>query len=223
MRMKSFIFPGRLILKEPCANLTSWRLSTVLVHPIRPFCSPIKRFSPRNGLLGWITYSPQRKLQLMWMVTVETESFVGSILDMETPSSPFLFVLAVHPLCRMLNAATSTKIYARFRNPWVCGGAKILQCTNDISIFIRAKKRYCAVLKVILCFFELISSLMINFHKSSIFATGRNFNDDSSLLSSLNCPPVPPPFKYLGLSLSGKKPVNQIGLSCFNILLLLRR
>jgi hypothetical protein len=52
------------------------------------------------------------------------------------------------------------------------GGVSILQYAND-TIFYAAWSRETVNMKLILCIFEQLSSLNINFHKSEIFCFGK--------------------------------------------------
>ena len=116
----------------------------------------------------------------------------------------------VDPLARILNAAASAKIYEGVGNPWIYGGTKILQYANDTLIFIKIEKQYLAVLKTILYCFELISSLSINFQKSSISFIGKRQEEISRLVCAkwLNCQEMKTPFRRLGLTPNESKPIE---------------
>jgi retron-type reverse transcriptase len=83
------------------------------------------------------------------------------------PLSPFLFILAMDPLQRMIDKAAQAGLLGSV----LPKGAK-LRCSlyaDDAGVFVRADKSDLKVLKTILEVFEGCSGLKINFDKTEIF------------------------------------------------------
>jgi hypothetical protein len=55
----------------------------------------------------------------------------------------------------------------------VDGGISIIQCEDDTKLFMEHDLAKAVNMKLIMCFFEQLSSLKINFHKSEIFCFGK--------------------------------------------------
>jgi hypothetical protein len=83
------------------------------------------------------------------------------------PLSPFLFILAMDPLQRMIEMAADAGLLGR-----VLPNKAKLRCSlyaDDAGVFVRADKEDLKVLKRILEVFEWCSGLKINFDKTEIF------------------------------------------------------
>jgi hypothetical protein len=83
------------------------------------------------------------------------------------PLSPFLFILAMDPLQRMIEMAADAGLLGR-----ILPNKAKLRCSlyaDDAGVFVRADKEDLKVLKRILEVFEGCSGLKINFNKTKIF------------------------------------------------------
>ena len=87
-------------------------------------------------------------------------------------------------------------------------GLSILQYANDTIIFMDYDLEKAMNLKMILCAFEKLSSLKINFHKSEIFCFGRAKEMESQYSQLFGCQSGIYPFKYLGIPMHYKKLSN---------------
>jgi len=89
------------------------------------------------------------------------------------------------------------------------GGLSILQYADDTVIFLDHDLDQAKHLKMILCLFEQLSGLKINFHKSEIFCFGQA-KDYATLYADLfGCKIGSYPFHYLGLPMHFKKLRNR--------------
>jgi len=59
------------------------------------------------------------------------------------------------------------------------------------------------VIKTILNYFELLSGLKVNFHKSSVEGVGCSYPLFQHFAAILNCETMKTPFKYLGMPIGG--------------------
>jgi hypothetical protein len=87
----------------------------------------------------------------------------------------------------------------------VDNGLSILQYADDTLIFMGDNLDKAKNLKLLLCAFEQLSGLNINFHKSEIFYfdEARNFENIYSQL--FECQVGAYPFKYLGIPMHYKR------------------
>jgi retron-type reverse transcriptase len=119
------------------------------------------------------------------------------------PLSPFLFILAMDPLQRMIDKAAQ----ARLLGSVLPKGAK-LRCSlyaDDVAVFVRADKTDLKVLKTILEVFEGCLGLKINFDKTEIFPIRYPESFWSNLVEVFLGKYANLPGKYLGLPLHFRK------------------
>jgi hypothetical protein len=88
-------------------------------------------------------------------------------------------------------------------------GLLILQYADNNILFLehdleKAKKN----LKLLLCAFEKLSGLKINFHKSEIFCFGEAKEVQEQYCHIFDCPNGSYPFRYLGIHMHYKKNSN---------------
>ena len=60
-------------------------------------------------------------------------------------------------------------------------------------------------MKLILAFFEHLSGLKINFHKSELYCFGKAMNEQQQCRNIFGCEPGSLPFKYLGIPIHYRK------------------
>ena len=88
------------------------------------------------------------------------------------PLSPILFNIVVDMLAILLKRASQEGQIAGIVPHLVDGGLSVLQYADDTIIFMDHDIEKAVNLKMILCDFEQLSGLKINFHKSSIYCFG---------------------------------------------------
>ena len=88
-------------------------------------------------------------------------------------------------------------------------GLSILQYVDDTVLFLEDDLVQAQNLKLILCMFEKISGLKINYHKSEIFCLGEASTKASSYIQLFGCKEGSFPFKYLGIPMSQHKIANK--------------
>jgi hypothetical protein len=81
----------------------------------------------------------------------------------------------------------------------VDGGVSILQCADDTILFMEQDLDKALNIKLILCIFEQLSGLKINFHKSEIFCFGKAKEVQNDYKILFGCDIGALPFKYLGI------------------------
>ncbi|KAJ3700519.1 hypothetical protein LUZ61_004224 [Rhynchospora tenuis] len=129
------------------------------------------------------------------------------------PISPFLFILAVDVLSRMLQgAATSVtpSLSSRFPSPFF-----LLQYADDTLIFSTAEGNALSTLKLVLLLFEKASGLKINAAKSVLVPFGLQQEEATQAAGNLGFVISELPLSYLGLPLTDTRPTRQ----CFQPIL----
>ena len=79
------------------------------------------------------------------------------------------------------------------------GGISILEYADDTVLFLEHDLSKAVNLKLVLCLFEQLSGLKINFHKSEIFCFGKAKEDETQYEQIFGCESGSMPFKYLGV------------------------
>lgn len=124
------------------------------------------------------------------------------------PLSPLMFNIVVDMLALVVNRAKWEGLVAGVVSHLVDGGLSILQYADDKILFMDYDIVKAENLKMLLCTFEQVSGLKINFHKSELFCFGRA-NEVEHLYSALfGCQPGSFPFRYLGITMHYRKLSN---------------
>jgi hypothetical protein len=84
----------------------------------------------------------------------------------------------------------------------------IIQYANYTIIFLEHDMERAKNLKLLLCAFEQLSGLKINFHKSEIFCFGEAKEVQEEYSGIFGCQCGTYPFKYLGIPMHHKKRSN---------------
>jgi hypothetical protein len=87
-------------------------------------------------------------------------------------------------------------------------GLSILQYADDTTIFLDHDLEQAKNLKLLLCAFEQLSGLKINFHKSEVFCYGAAREMESSYTSLFGCNSGNYPFIYLGIPMHHRQLLN---------------
>jgi hypothetical protein len=85
------------------------------------------------------------------------------------------------------------------------GGVSILQYADDMILFMEHDIDKVVNMKLILCLFEQLSSLKINFHKSELFCFGKAKDSQHDYKEIFGCAVGALPFKYLGIPIHFRK------------------
>jgi hypothetical protein len=88
------------------------------------------------------------------------------------PMSPILFNIVADMLALLINRAKADGQIRGVLPNLIDDGLSILQYADDTIIFIDHVPEQAKNLKLLLCAFEQLSGLKINFHKSEIFCYG---------------------------------------------------
>ena len=133
-----------------------------------------------------------------------TEEFKPSRgLRQGDPLAPFLFLIVVEGLSRLVRQANKLKIL---------NGVKVGRCEAEVCVsqFADDKLFMCddsyrniITIKAILRGFEIASGLKVNFHKSKLAGINVECNSLALYAKTLNCTLMRVPFKYLGLEVGG--------------------
>jgi hypothetical protein len=89
------------------------------------------------------------------------------------PLSPILFNIVADMLAIIINRAKDDGQVDGLIPHLVEGGVSLLQYADDTIIFMQHDLEKALNMKLILCMFEQLSGLKINFHKSEIFCFGK--------------------------------------------------
>jgi hypothetical protein len=121
------------------------------------------------------------------------------------PISPYLFVLAMEILSRLLAEAASD--VERFRFHPKCSKIKLthLCFADDLLIFSGADMDSVLTIKEVLADFEDLSGLKANPMKSNFFCAGVHRDDKAVFLDALQMPEGSLPVRYLGVPLITKR------------------
>jgi hypothetical protein len=88
------------------------------------------------------------------------------------------------------------------------GGISILQYADDTILFMDHDLDKALNMKLVLCIFEQLSGLKINFHKSEIFCFGRAKEMEADYKILFGCDIGSLPFRYLGIPIHFRKLKN---------------
>jgi hypothetical protein len=122
--------------------------------------------------------------------------------------SPILFNIVVDMLALLINRAkTDGKIRGVIPH-LVDDGLSILQYADDTIIFLDHDLEQAKNLKLLLCAFERLSGLKINFHKSEVFCYGVAREMEASYTSLFGCNSRDYPFRYLGIPMHHRQLLN---------------
>jgi hypothetical protein len=126
--------------------------------------------------------------------------------------SPLLFDYAADALAIMIDRALTCGIITGLGERFVEGGAAILQYADDTILLLQNNFEQARNLKFILCLFEQLSGLKINFHKSEIYCFGRAKEREVEFERIFTCQSNILPMKYLGIPIDKKRLEKVIGM-----------
>ena len=88
------------------------------------------------------------------------------------------------------------------------GAVSILQYADDTILFLSHDLEKALNMKLILCMFEQLSGLKINFHKSELFCFGKAKEVEDQYRNIFGCESSSLPFRYLGIPIHFRKLKN---------------
>jgi hypothetical protein len=124
------------------------------------------------------------------------------------PLSPILFNIIVDMLAILIQRAKEDGQVGGLIPHLVDGGVSILQYADDTILFLEHDLHKAVNMKLILCLFEELSGLKINFHKSELFCFGKAIEDEHQYKNIFGCEIGVLPFQYLGIPIHYRKLKN---------------
>ena len=124
------------------------------------------------------------------------------------PMSPILFNIVADMLALIIKRAKDDGQIRGVIPNLLDDGLSILQYTDDTIIFINHDLEQAKNLKLLLCAFEQLSGLKINFHKSEIFCYGAAKEMQDFYTNLFGCNAGEYPFRYLGIPMHHRKLLN---------------
>ena len=124
------------------------------------------------------------------------------------PLSPILFNIVVDMLAIIIARAKEDGQVKGVVPHLVEEGLSILQFPDDTIIFLDHDIDKAKNIKLLLCVFEQLSSLKINFHKSEIFFFGQAKQHELMYSSLFGCKLGSYSFRYLGIPMHFRKLSN---------------
>jgi hypothetical protein len=144
-------------------------------------------------------------------VAIKTNDLIGPYFSTHKgvrqgdPFSPLLFNLVADGLACIIQKAQERGLICGLIPHIIQNGCCCLQYGDDTIFLIQDCLEGARNLKFILCLFEHMSGLKINFHKSEIFCLGKA-NEFVNLYADIfTCPVGCLPMKYLGVPIDNKK------------------
>lgn len=124
------------------------------------------------------------------------------------PLSPILFNLVVDVLNVLVKRAQNQGLVNGLVPDLVSGGLSMLQYADDTIFLFDGDLHGARNLKFLLCLFEHLTGLKINFHKSEIFCFGAAVENSLNLAQIFTCKVGSMPMKYLGVPVHVRKLSN---------------
>jgi hypothetical protein len=137
------------------------------------------------------------------MLNGEDSSYfkTGKGLRQGDPLSPFLFNLVGDGLSKMLAKATNEGLVKGLLDDFKPGGIVSLQYADDTILFSKAEESAVKNLKCVLMWYEQISGMRINFHKSELVPLNLDQEEAHRFAHIFSCPLGNFSIKYLGVPL----------------------
>jgi exonuclease III len=124
------------------------------------------------------------------------------------PMSPILFNIVADMLAILIDRAKADGQIRGIIPHLLDDGLSILQYADDTIIFLDHDPKQAKNLKLLLCAFEQLSGLKINFHKSEIFCYGAAKEMEQYYTNLFGCNSGVYPFRYLGIPMHHRQLLN---------------
>jgi hypothetical protein len=121
------------------------------------------------------------------------------------PLSPILFNIVVDMLVVLISRAKEAEQIKGVVPHLVDEGPSVLQYAYDTIIFMDNDLERAKNMKLLLCAFEQLSGLKINFHKSELFCYGAAKANQFEYAQIFWCNVGSIPFRYLGIPMHHRK------------------
>jgi hypothetical protein len=121
------------------------------------------------------------------------------------PLSPILFNIVADMLAILIARAKEDGQVAGLIPHLVEGGISILQYADDTILFMEHDLDKALNMKLVLCIFEQLSGLKINFHKSELFCFRKAKEVENDYKILFGCDIGSLPFRYLGIPIHFRK------------------
>ena len=125
------------------------------------------------------------------------------------PLSPILFNIVVDMLAVLIARAKDESQIEGIIPHLVDDGLSILQYADDTVIFLSHDTDKAINMKFLLCVFEQLSGLKINYHKSEIYCFGKAKDAEMEYSHLFRCRMGEFPFRYLGIPMHFQKLSNR--------------
>jgi hypothetical protein len=125
------------------------------------------------------------------------------------PLSPILFNIVADMLAILIARAKEDGQVGGLVPHLVEGGVSILQYADDTILFMEHDLEKAVNMKLILCIFEHLSGLKINFYKSEIFCFGKAKEVEDQYKQIFGCESGALPFNYLGIPIHYRRLLNK--------------
>jgi retron-type reverse transcriptase len=125
------------------------------------------------------------------------------------PLSPILFNIVVDMLAILISRAKEAEQIHGMVSHLVDEGLSVLQYADDTVIFMDNALERAKNMKLLLCAFEQLSELKINFHKSELFCYGASNANQFEYTQIFGCNVGSFPFRYLGIPMQHRKLMNK--------------
>lgn len=123
--------------------------------------------------------------------------------------SPIVFNIVADMLAHMIKRANEKDLVGGLIPHLVDGGVSILQYADDMILFMEHDLNKARNMKLILCLFEHLSGLEINFNKSELFCFGKAKNEQHTYNQLFGCASGNLPFTCLGIPIHHRKLSNK--------------
>jgi len=125
------------------------------------------------------------------------------------PLSPILFNTVVDMLAILISRAKEAEQIEGVVPHLVEDGLSILQHADDTIIFMDNDLERAKNMKLLLCAFEQLSGLNINFHKSELFCFGAAKANQNEHAQTFGCNVGSLPFRYLEIPMHHRMLMNR--------------
>ena len=123
--------------------------------------------------------------------------------------SPVLFNIVADMLAVLIGRAKECGQVGGLIPHLVEGGIFVLQYADDTIIFMEHNLDKARNMKLLLCLFEQLSGLKINFNKSELFCFGRAKEGQDEYRRLFGCEMGSLPFSYLGIPIHHRRLTNK--------------